>query len=68
MITVRINEKSPTGMRIIKNLRRHSKVVNFETPDTAPDGYLTGDEFERRCMENISKFYHEKGLLQHSGG
>jgi hypothetical protein len=63
MITVRINDKSPTGMRIIKGLRRHSRVVIFEAPDVAPDGYLTGDQFERRCMDNISRFYHEKGLL-----
>ena len=63
MITVRIDDKSPTGMRIIKSLRRHSRVVSFEMPDVAPEGYLTGDEFERRCIDNISKFYHEKGLL-----
>ena len=31
--------------------------------DVAPEGYLTGDEFERRCIANITKFYHEQGIL-----
>jgi hypothetical protein len=63
MITVKTDDKSPAGMRIIKDLRRHGRVVNFDVPDVAPEGYLTGDEFERRCMDNISRFYHEKGIL-----
>ena len=63
MITVTINDKSPTGKRIINDLRRHKRVVNFEERDIAPEGYLTGDEFEHRCIANISKFYREKGLL-----
>ena len=68
MITVRINDKSPTGMRIIKKLRRQSRGVTIEEPEMAPEGYLTGDEFESRCIANISGFYREKCLLQPSGG
>ena len=28
-----------------------------------PEGYMTGDEFERRCIEDIEKFCKEHGLL-----
>ena len=40
-----------------------SVVIKNNNKDVAPKGYLTGDEFESRCIANISKFYHEKGLL-----
>ena len=63
MVTVRINDSSITEMRTVKDLLMHNRVVNFEASDITPEGYLTGDEFEQRCMNNISKFYHDKGLL-----
>ena len=37
--------------------------ATFACTDVAPEGYLTGDEFERRCIANITKFYHEQGIL-----
>ena len=40
-----------------------SSAILRETRDVAPEGYLTGDEFEHRCIANITKFYNEKGLL-----
>ena len=45
-----------------ENIAKNSVTLR-ETRDVAPEGYLTGDEFERRCIANITKFYHEKGLL-----
>ncbi len=64
MVTVKINDESPTGKRILKDLhRRHKRIVSFEETGKVPEGYLSGDEFERRCIENVTKFYHDKGLL-----
>ena len=59
---IEIEDKILTCNRM-KGSRWHSRKVNFEIPDTAQEGYLTGDEFERRCIANISKFYNERGLL-----
>jgi hypothetical protein len=28
-----------------------------------PEGFMTGDEFERRVKERVTKFYQEHGLL-----
>jgi len=28
-----------------------------------PEGYMTGDEFEKGCIEDIEKFCNEHGLL-----
>ena len=67
------------GRMEVANLRRRFNNLNMrifdgenivnssatlrDTRDVAPEGYLTGDEFESRCIANITKFYHEKGLL-----
>ena len=66
MIAVEVTERSLTGRRIAKDLHRRGQVVGVEEYGAAPEGYMTGSEFERRCIANISKFYHEKGLLQRS--
>ena len=63
MITVEINDKSVTGKRIIKDLRRHRRVVNFVEVDTIPEGYLTGDEFVRECKSFVTEYYQNHGLL-----
>ena len=63
MTTIEINEKSPTGMRIIKDLRRHRRVVHFVEPDAAPEGYLTGDEFVSECKSFVTDYYRKNGLL-----
>ena len=63
MVTVEINDKSLTGQRIIKDLRRHSRVVNFVEPNTAPKGYLTGDEFVKECKSFVMDYYQKNGLL-----
>jgi hypothetical protein len=30
---------------------------------TPPEGFMTGDEFERRVKARVTKFYQENGLL-----
>jgi hypothetical protein len=51
-----IEDKSTVSR--IKDIHYLGRAVHFP-----PKGYMTGDEFERRCIANISKFYHDKGLL-----
>ena len=48
-IMIDIEDKSMVSR--IKDIRYHERAVHFP-----PKGYLTGDEFERRCIANISKF------------
>ncbi len=57
--TIKIDDKTPTGKRLIKELRKHHKIVEFEnTAETGvvPEGYLTGDEFENQVKDELSKY------------
>ena len=63
MVTVEINDKSLTGQRIIKDLRRHSRVVNFVEPNTVPKGYLTSDEFKKHAIIKVNEFCDKHGIL-----
>ena len=63
MVTIKINDEPPFGKHIFGDLRQSKNELFLEEPSTAPPGYLTGDEFEKRCIKNITHFYNEKGLL-----
>jgi len=44
------------------------KIINPDNKNqpmqmTPPEGFMTGDEFERRVKERVTKFYKENGLL-----
>ncbi|GHU78681.1 hypothetical protein FACS1894145_1240 [Bacteroidia bacterium] len=43
------------------------RVTGYYTPDgvlhECPEGYLTGEEFVKKGIENIEKFCKERGLL-----
>jgi len=46
--TVRINDETPAGKRILSNLRKQTMAVEFESStinSAPPAGYMTGDEF-----------------------
>jgi len=43
--------------------RRHYSDENPAITGKIPEGYITGEEFERRCIENIKKFCKEHGIL-----
>jgi len=63
---VKINDSIPSGKRLIEELRRHPKAVEFENQTTEgviPEGYLTGEEFVKRGKEKILKYYKDNGLL-----
>jgi len=64
--TVKINDSIPSGKRIIEELRRHPKAVEFENQTTngdIPDGYVTGEEFVKRGKEKILNYYKKNGLF-----
>jgi hypothetical protein len=64
--TVKINDSLPSGKKLLVELRKHPKSVEFENQtlnDIVPEGYLTGDEFVERGKEKILKYYKENGLL-----
>ena len=44
----------------IADIRKTKKSV---APMAPPEGFMTGDEFERRVKERVTKFYRENGLL-----
>lgn len=64
--TVKIDDKTPTGKRIINDLRKHKNVVEFENPAVTgviPEGYVTGDEFARQVKENLRMKFAQDGNL-----
>ena len=64
--TVKIDDKTPTGKRIITELRKHRKVVEFENPaitGVTPEGYVTSEEFRATVKENLRKKFAQDGNL-----
>ena len=49
------NTKTYTG--------KTKKTVTQQSSPAVPEGFMTGDEFERRVKERVTKFYEENGLL-----
>lgn len=65
--TIKVDDSIPSGKKIIKDLRRFRKAVKFVNPASTgvpPEGYMTGDEFEKSLIEEINQYYKENGLLQ----
>ena len=64
---VKIDDKTPTGKRLIKELHKHHKIVEFKNPAETgfiPEGYMTSDEFFTGIQEKLRKRSQENGLLQ----
>ena len=56
--TIKIDDKTPTGKRLIDELRKYRKVVVLEKPSQAegtPEGYMTRDEFFLGIKEELKK-------------
>ena len=63
--TVKIDDKTPTGKRIVNELRRHRKAVEFENPaanGVAPEGFMTMDEFEKEAIKTVHRFCDEHDI------
>ena len=64
--TVKIDDNTRNGKKIMTDLRRYRKGVEFENPadiGVVPEGYVTGDEFEKQVKENIDSYCKENGIL-----
>ena len=64
--TVRIDDTTRNGKKILNDLRHYRKGIEFENPAVTgiiPEGYVTGDEFERKVKEKINIFCKENGIL-----
>src|ERR1035437_920883 len=67
--TVKIDDKTPTGKRLINELRKHRKIVEFENPTETgivPEGYMTSEEFRiesRKDLDELCKKYAESGVI-----
>ena len=64
--TVKIDDTTRNGKKIINDLRRYRKGVVFENPaDTGivPEGYVTSEEFRKKVKENLEKKFSENGNL-----
>ena len=63
--TVKINDSFPSGKRLLEELRRHRKAVEFENPTkngVIPEGYMTVDEFEKQAIKMVHKLCDEHGI------
>lgn len=65
--TVKIDTATAPGKRALQDLKKFRKGVTFENPMMSgiiPDGYMTGDEFERRVMEGLRQKLKAHGYLE----
>ncbi|MDD2798108.1 MAG: hypothetical protein PHV20_05900 [Bacteroidales bacterium] len=63
---VRIDDTTRNGKKVLNDLRRYHKGIEFENPvekGIIPDGYVTGDEFEKQVNENINSYSKKSGIL-----
>ena len=47
----------------IAHIRKTKKSAIRKIPMSPPEGFMTGDEFERRVKEELKQLYKEHGLL-----
>ena len=64
--TIKIDDTTRNGKKILNDLRRYRSGVEFENPAITgkiPDGYVTGDEFEQKVKENIENYCKKNGII-----
>lgn len=64
--TVKINDSTPNGKRLLEELRKNYKEVEFidsSVHTSAPEGYMTSDEFWKQSKENVDKICKKHGIL-----
>ncbi|MDR0332682.1 MAG: hypothetical protein LBI15_04385 [Dysgonamonadaceae bacterium] len=66
LYNVTIDTSTTSGKRALQDLKRYRKGVEFATPTNKciPPGYMTGDEFEKRVMEELEKKLKDNGYLE----
>jgi hypothetical protein len=64
--TIKIDDATPYGKKVLNQLNRFQKGVQFEDPSQTgiiPAGYMTSEEFKKRAAEKINKFCDDNGIL-----
>jgi hypothetical protein len=61
MNTTTLNENILTD--VMAYVKEPKKSVAKHASMSPPEGFMTGDEFEKRVKERVTKFYKENGLL-----
>ena len=62
MTTVEVNDKSLISQRIIKDLRRHWREINFVEQNGTPEGYMTVEEFRKEAKASLTRILNEHGV------
>jgi len=65
--TVKIDDTTRNGKKIISDLRRFRKGVEFENPAVAgitPEGYMTAEEFRIESRKDLDEICIKHGILQ----
>lgn len=65
--TIKIDDNTRNGKKIISDLRRYRKGVEFENPAVTgivPEGYMTAEEFEKETTKIIIDRCKEYGVFQ----
>lgn len=63
--TVKIDDSTRTGKKILTDLNRARKGVEFDNPAISgiiPEGYMTIDEFREKAIEDTIIFCKENGI------
>ena len=64
--TVKIDDSTRNGKRMMKELSKDPEGVEFENPAITgkiPEGYMTSEEFEKVAIEKVNKFCEKHGIL-----
>ena len=65
-VIVRINSTTPTGKKLLKDLKQYPEDVVFDNPavsDTLPEGYIKSSDFWELQKLKTEKFCKENGVL-----
>ena len=64
--TVKIDDTTRNGKKIITDLRRYRKGVEFENPAVTGvihEGYVTSEEFRAKSKSDLDEICRKHGLL-----
>lgn len=64
--TVKIDDKTRNGKKILNDLRRYRSGVEFENPAVTgiiPEGYMTSEEFRVESRKDLDEICRKHGVL-----
>ncbi len=65
--TVKIDDTTRNGKKILTDLRRYRKGIEFENPAVTgviPEGYVTSEEFRVESRKDLEEICRKHGILQ----